>query len=57
MTSRTGPIAPPQTHSHRSRVASDAWFPTATCVATCVSRATSAMRRASCTVRVIGFWQ
>ena len=32
-------------------------MPTATWVATPVSRATSAMRRASYTVRVIGFWQ
>src|SRR6266571_2369834 len=29
MTSRTGPIAPSQIHSHSKRVDSDAWLPTA----------------------------
>ena len=55
ITSRTGPMAPAQIHSQSSRVASDAWLPTATCVATRVSRATSAIRRASKTECAIGF--
>ena len=46
-TSRTGPMAPSQIHSHSKRVSSDAWFATAICVATPVTRAISAMRRAS----------
>ena len=46
-TRRTGPMAPAQTHSQSSRVASEAELPTATWVATLLARATSAIRRAS----------
>ena len=40
-------MAPAQTHSHSSRVASEAELPTATWVATLLARATPAIRRAS----------